>query len=149
MTYRLKRAGHVTSKMRFQSAQLDAYLTDGLWLRLAATANQAMSRLVTGLAERGLEPDHMPQTNMVFLRADPAEIDAWAHAGLDFYRLTKDRARFVTSFRSTPEQIDEALRRIDGTTPPGVTSPDSTAAVLRQAGRTRSRGQLARRRRSG
>jgi threonine aldolase len=113
LTYRLKRAGHVTSKMRFQSAQLDAYLTDGLWLRLAATANQAMARLVTGLVERGFEPERVPRANMVFLRADPAEIDAWAHAGLDFYRLAKDRVRFVTSFRSTPEQIDEALRRID------------------------------------
>jgi threonine aldolase len=113
LTYRLKRAGHVASKMRFQSAQLEAYLTDGLWLRLAATANEAMSRLVTGLIERGLEPDHVPRANMVFLRADPADIDAWARAGLDFYRLTKDRVRFVTSFRSTPDQIDEALRRMD------------------------------------
>ena len=52
--------------MRFQSAQLDAYLTDGLWLRLAATANQAMSRLAAGLAELGVEPDHVPPANMVF-----------------------------------------------------------------------------------
>jgi threonine aldolase len=113
LTYRLKRAGHVTSKMRFQSAQLDAYLTDGLWLRLAATANEAMSHLVSGLVERGLELEHTPPVNMVFLRADPGKIDAWEHAGLDFYRMAKDRVRFVTSFRSTPEQIDEALRRID------------------------------------
>ena len=35
LVYRTKRSGHVTSKMRFQSAQLTAYLTDGLWLRLA------------------------------------------------------------------------------------------------------------------
>ena len=117
LTYRLKRAGHVASKMRFQSAQLDAYLTNGLWLRLAATANEAMTRLVAGLGERGLVPDHVPRANMVFVRADPAEIDAWEHAGLDFYRLTKDRVRFVTSFRSTPEQIDEVLRRIDARLP--------------------------------
>jgi threonine aldolase len=110
--------------MRFQSTQLDAYLTDGLWLRLAATANQAMSRLVTGLVERGFEPDHVPQANMVFVRADPAEIDAWAQAGLDFYRLTKDRVRFVTSFRSTPEQIDDALRRIDVGRHVGLADPD-------------------------
>ena len=60
---------------------------------------------------------------MVFLRADPADIDAWAHAGLDFYRLTKDRVRFVTSFRSTPDEIDEALRRMDDRRP--VALPDS------------------------
>lgn len=112
LTYRLKRAGHVASKMRFQSAQLDAYLTDGLWLRLAATANEAMARLVAGLAELGIEPDHPPQANMVFARVEPATIDAWADAGLDFYRMAKDHVRFVTSFRSTPEQIDEALRRM-------------------------------------
>ena len=50
LVYRTKRAGHVASKMRFQSAQLDAYLTDGLWLRLAATANRAMAVLAAGLA---------------------------------------------------------------------------------------------------
>ncbi len=118
LIYRLKRAGHVASKMRFQSAQLDAYLADGLWLRLAATANQAMSRLAAGLVERGFVPDHVPRGNMVFLRADPAEIDAWEHAGLDFYRLASDRVRFVTSFRSNPEEIDEALRRMDARSPP-------------------------------
>ena len=32
LVYRVKRAGHVASKMRFQSAQLVAYLTAGVWL---------------------------------------------------------------------------------------------------------------------
>ena len=62
-----------------------------------------MARLVAGLAELGIEPDHRPAVNMVFLRVEPATIDAWAEAGLDFYRMAKDRVRFVTSFRSTPE----------------------------------------------
>ena len=39
-------------------------------------------------------------------------IDAWAGGGLDFYRMGEDRVRLVTSFRSTPEEIDEALRRM-------------------------------------
>ncbi len=50
LVYRTKRAGHVTSKMRFQSAQLIAYLTDGLWLRTAAHANAKMADLANGLA---------------------------------------------------------------------------------------------------
>ena len=49
LVYRTKRSGHVTSKMRFQSAQVAAYLTDGLWLRLATNANQRMAALVTEL----------------------------------------------------------------------------------------------------
>jgi threonine aldolase len=112
LTYRLKRAGHVASKMRFQSAQLDAYLTDGLWLRLARAANDAMARLVTGLAAIGLQPIHPPAANMAFLRVPPATIDAWADAGLDFYRMGADRVRLVTSFRTTPDVVDEALRRM-------------------------------------
>ena len=36
-------------EMRFQSGQLEAYLTDGLWLRLASRANAAMARLAGGL----------------------------------------------------------------------------------------------------
>ena len=53
LVYRTKRAGHVASKMRFQSAQLDAYLTDGLWLRLAAAANEAMAIIVARAARAG------------------------------------------------------------------------------------------------
>ena len=55
LVYRTKRSGHVTSKMRFQSAQLIAYLTDGLWLRLADDANRQMQRLATGLRATGVE----------------------------------------------------------------------------------------------
>ena len=43
-------AGHLFSKMRFLSAQLDAYLTDGLWLRLARHANVMADRLAAGLS---------------------------------------------------------------------------------------------------
>jgi threonine aldolase len=35
MGYRRKRAGHLFSKIRFPSAQIDAYLTNDLWLRNA------------------------------------------------------------------------------------------------------------------
>lgn len=117
LTYRLKRAGHVASKMRFQSVQLDAYLTDGLWLRLAADANAAMARLAAGLAAAGIEPEHPPVVNLAFVRAAPDVIDAWAEAGLDFYRMGPDRLRLVTSFRSTAEDIDEAVRRMTAARP--------------------------------
>ena len=53
--------------MRFQSAQLDAYLTDGLWLRLAATANRAMAVLAAGLRELDIELLHEPDVNMLFV----------------------------------------------------------------------------------
>ena len=71
LVYRIKRAGHVASKMRFQSAQLEAYLTDGLWLRLAARANEAMARLAAGLTKLGVELQLPPVANMAFAETDP------------------------------------------------------------------------------
>ena len=113
LTYRLKRAGHVASKMRFQSAQLDAYLTDGLWLRLAATANAAMAApRRPGWRQWASRPRACRSPNMAFFNVPPDVIDAWAAAGIDFYRMADDRLRLVTSFRSTPEEIDEALDRM-------------------------------------
>ena len=48
--YRRKRAGHLLSKMRFVSAQLEAYLADGLWLRNAGHANRLAAIIAEGLA---------------------------------------------------------------------------------------------------
>ncbi|MCU1394018.1 MAG: low specificity L-threonine aldolase [Ilumatobacteraceae bacterium] len=110
--YRLKRAGHVASKMRFQSVQLTAYLRDGLWLRLAAVANAAMARLATGLEALGLELVNQPDVNMMFVRADDAVMTRMEEAGLLFYRMGPGLFRFVTSFQTTEAEVDEALARI-------------------------------------
>ena len=88
LVYRVKRAGHVASKMRFQSAQLTRYLTDGLWLRLAGHANAAMTRLADGLRGLDVELLNDPDVNMLFARVDPAAADRMAEAGLLFYRMT-------------------------------------------------------------
>jgi len=112
LVYRTKRSGHVASKMRFQSAQLDAYLTDGRWLTLAGAANAAMVRLAAGLADLGLTFVVPPEANMVFVRLDDTAIDRVEASGIDFYRMGPGVIRLVTSFRTTAEEIDEALRRI-------------------------------------
>src|SRR6202000_614433 len=43
--YRRKKGGHLVSKMRFISAQLDAYLDDDLWLKQAERANHLATLL--------------------------------------------------------------------------------------------------------
>jgi threonine aldolase len=112
LVYRVKRAGHVASKMRFQSVQLTRYLTDGLWLRLAAHSNAAMTRLADGLRGLGIELLNDPDVNMVFARVEPVVADRMAEEGLLFYRMTNDTIRLVTSFQTTDDQIDDALSRI-------------------------------------
>jgi threonine aldolase len=110
--YLTKRSGHVASKMRFQSAQLQAYLRDGLWLRLAASANAAMTRLTHGLRTLGFELVGTPEVNIAFVRADEAVIDRMEKAGLLFYREGERLIRLVTSFQTTRAEVDDALGRI-------------------------------------
>ena len=115
LTYRLKRAGQVASKMRFQSVQLLAYLDRGLWLRLAERANSAMRKLTEGLAGLGLEFVAKPEVNMVFLKVSNTLADRFAESGLLFYRTAPDVIRFVTSFATREAEIDDALNRIKPT----------------------------------
>jgi threonine aldolase len=112
LTYRVKRAGQVASKMRFQSAQLEAYLTDGLWLRLASTANAAMARLAAGLEQLGIGFVARPEANIAFVQVDDALAGRLEAAGLLFYRTGSGVIRFVTSFQTTPDDVDDALGRI-------------------------------------
>ena len=113
LVYRTKRAGHVTSKMRFQSAQLIAYLTDDTWLELATNANAQMGRLSAGLVERGVELVNQPDVNMLFARVDDPAADRLEAAGLLFYRMGprgRDGViRFVTSWQTTDVDVDRAL----------------------------------------
>ena len=110
LTYRLKRAGHVSSKMRFQSVQIDAYLRDGLWLDLAGRANAAMERLAVGMTGLGVELLADPPVNMAFARVDASVADRLEAAGLQFYRMGGPGViRLVTNFATTVADIDAAL----------------------------------------
>jgi threonine aldolase len=113
LVYRIKRAGHVASKMRFQSAQLEAYLADDLWLRLAAHANAAMTRLAAGLTRLGVELELPPGANMAFARTDPSVLDRLHADGVLFYRMAADTVRLVTSFQTTDADVDEVLVRFE------------------------------------
>ncbi|MGZ4722963.1 MAG: threonine aldolase family protein [Ilumatobacteraceae bacterium] len=113
LVYRTKRSGHVASKMRFQSVQLIAYLTDDLWLRLAARSNATMAELAAGLDKLGVERLNHPDVNMLFIRVDPTVADRMAEAGLLFYRIAADIVRLVTSFQTTDADVDTALTRIE------------------------------------
>ncbi len=90
LVYRTKRSGHVTSKMRFQSAQVAAYLTDGLWLGLAASANERMvssSAELKASAPYGVTFQERVDVNMAFVELPAGAVDAAAEADLLFYRM--------------------------------------------------------------
>ena len=111
LVYRTKRSGHVSSKMRFQSAQVAAYLTDGLWLRLAGNANERMAELVAelqALAPYGVRLRERVDVNMAFVELPAPAIDAVAQAGMLFYRMSPTGVRLVTSWQTTADDVTEA-----------------------------------------
>jgi threonine aldolase len=60
--------GQTLSKSRYTAVQFETLSEDGLWLALAAGANERASELASGLVTRCLRPEHDVQTNEVFVR---------------------------------------------------------------------------------
>jgi threonine aldolase len=108
--FRRKRAGHLFSKMRFLSAQLDAYLADGLWLRNARHANAMAARLAAGLGDLpGFRFRHPVEANELFVEMPDRVIRALLGDGFRFYRWggeTAECIRLVTSFVTLAEDVD-------------------------------------------
>ena len=109
---RRKRGGHLFSKHRFLSAQMECYLTDGLWLHLAAQANAMGQRLANGLRAKGVTVPDAP-ANMMFPEWAAGTHDRLERAGAVYYRMPApggcERARLVTSWSTTPGDVDAFL----------------------------------------
>ncbi|MSP68276.1 MAG: low specificity L-threonine aldolase [Alphaproteobacteria bacterium] len=117
--FRRKRAGHLLSKMRFVSAQLDAYVTGGLWLRLAGHANALARRLGEGLAGvPGVTFRFPVEANEVFPEMPEAMIAGLARAGFRFHRWGGPGSRtlrLVVAFDGREADVDAlvaAARRL-------------------------------------
>ncbi len=112
---RRKQAGHLISKMRFVSAQLEAYLADDLWLRLASHANLMARRMCEGLEEiGGVDLLYPVQSNEIFVRMDRVLCDGLRAAGFEFHGWP-DRSgvyRLVTSFCTEEEEVESILKAL-------------------------------------
>jgi threonine aldolase len=115
LAVQLRRAGQVWSKMRFASAQLMAYIADGLWLRLAQASNAAAARIAGGIADvAGLRLIAPVEANELFLEIPSEAMDALEQDGFQFYRRSRTLARFVCRFDVTDAEADAlvaALKR--------------------------------------
>jgi len=116
VAYRRKRAGHLLSKMRFVSAQIEAMLDDGLWLKLAGHANAMAKRLADGLtALPGFTVPNPVEANEVFAKLpSEAAMKALQAAGARFYQwepTTDGRplVRLVCSWATKADDIDHFI----------------------------------------
>ena len=102
-----KRSGHLLSKMRYVSAQLLAYLEDGLWLEMAGHANAQAARFAAAVEshpEAALE--YSVDANEVFVRWSADGFQRLEAAGIQFLTWPgrDDLARFVFSHSTLPEE---------------------------------------------
>jgi len=111
-----KRGGHLLSKMRYVSAQLLAYVEDGLWLRLAGHANACAARFAAAVEahpEAGLE--YPVEANEAFVRWTPAALTRLRDAGIGFqlWHGRDDLARFVFGHSTTDEEVGQLISALD------------------------------------
>jgi threonine aldolase len=108
--FRRKRGGHLFSKMRFLSAQLEAYLADDLWLRNARHANRMAARLAEGLeAVPGARMLHPVEANELFVELPDPVIRGLFADGFQFYRWDNEASvviRLVTAFDTAPATVE-------------------------------------------
>lgn len=130
--FRRKRAGHLFSKMRFLSAQLETYLEDGLWLANARHANALATRLAFGLVDiPGVELEYPVEANELFVRLPAKVANALFDAGFHFYPWgapppdaeTPGLFRFVTAFDSDPGAVDALVNTAKKAAAPDLAAP--------------------------
>jgi threonine aldolase len=111
LRFRRKRAGHLFSKMRFLTAQLDAYLAEDLWLHNARHANAAAARLAAGLAAiPGIRLRHPVEANEIFAELPERMIAGLEQAGFVFYRWDGACIRLVTAFDTEATAVESFIR---------------------------------------
>ena len=110
-----KRSGQLISKMRFISAQLEAYLSNDLWLRNARHANTMASLLSKGLAAfSDFKLVYPTQSNEVFVNLPNSIVN---HLNDEGYNVNHDEldgkaARFVAAWNTESTDIDKLLKTI-------------------------------------
>ena len=113
--YLHKRSGQLLSKMRFISAQLEAYISNDVWLRNARNANSMAKLLSEGFAKfPDIKLAYTTQSNEVFVHLPSSIIDLLNAKG---YNVSEDEldgksVRFVTAWNTASDDIEKLLSAI-------------------------------------
>ena len=117
---RRKRGGHLLSKHRYLSAQMQAYLADGLWLDMARAANKTCAQLTGGLRKHSAaEIIFEPQANIIFFNMPRREHKRMLDGGAVYYVMNGDpeigdpdemlMGRLVTDWSMTEDGVNQFL----------------------------------------
>lgn len=107
---RLKQAGQTASKARFLAAPFLGLLESGAWESGAAHANQMAQRLAAGIVVgTAFDLAHPVDANAVFVRMPAEAHQRINEAGWACYRFDDGSVRFVCSWATTEEAVDELI----------------------------------------
>ena len=115
LPFLMKRSGHLLSKMSFVSAQLDAYITNEVWLRNAKHANAMGKKLSQGLDQhKNIELAYPTDANEIFVKIPKDIIDQLNSEG---YTINDDEwdgkaVRLVTAWNTSLSDIETFLNFI-------------------------------------
>ena len=116
IAFLMKRAGHLLSKMRFVSAQLNAYISNGVWLKNAKHANDMGQKLSEGLAKHNsIEIAYPTEANEVFAKFPRHMIE---HLNSEGYKMNEDEldgkaVRLVTAWNTKSLDVESFLSSIN------------------------------------
>ena len=116
IAFLMKRAGHLLSKMRFVSAQLDAYISNNVWLKNAKHANDMGQKLSEGLAKfNSIEIAYPTEANEVFAKFPRHMIEYLNSEG---YKMNEDEldgkaVRLVTAWNTKTSDVENFLNSIN------------------------------------
>ena len=115
VAFLMKRAGHLLSKMRFVSAQLDAYISNDVWLRNAKHANKMGKKLSDGLKDHSdINLAYPTEANEVFATFPRNKID---HLNSEGYQINEDEwdgkaVRLVAAWNTQDTDVDHLLNSL-------------------------------------
>ena len=111
--YRVKQAGQLASKMRFISAQWLGLLENDVWLKNARHANEMASYFASAVEDiNGVHLMFPVDANEVFIKLDPEIEVELKRRGWIFHAFIGGSNRFVFSWASHKERIDELISDI-------------------------------------
>ena len=103
---RLKQSGQLPSKGRFYAAPFIGMLDTGAFVRHAAHANAMARRLADAMP---FKVNHPVEANGVFVEMDEPTLARLHAAGWFVYRFLDGSVRFMCSWATTPEAVDELV----------------------------------------
>jgi threonine aldolase len=115
LPFLMKRSGHLLSKMRFVSAQLEAYISNDVWLKNAKHANQMGKKLSDGLnLNPNIELAYPTQANEVFVKFPKSTIE---HLDSEGYKMNEEEldgkaVRLVAAWNTKESDVDQLLEII-------------------------------------